>query len=277
MQRTDLAAEAHKLRCDAEKLTEIEGIKCREFTKSGVKMTEVRVINERGARAIEKPCGTYTTIEVPNLKYSPEQGEKAAQLLASAIRSIGRLDPDRLTLVAGLGNRDITPDTIGIRTAEGIMVTNHLSGALPESLSGRLSGVCVLIPGVIGTTGVETAEIVGAVVRQIKPACVIAVDALAAADFLRVGTTIQIGDSGIHPGSGVGNNRGALNEETLGVPVIAVGVPTVADVETGVGTAMVTPRDIDLTAKRASAILASGINMALQPQLSKYEIELFTG
>ncbi len=277
MQRTDLAAEAHKLCCDDANLTQIEGVKARESTKHGIRMTEVRVIDEQGARTIGKPCGTYTTIEAPQLKYSPEQGEIAAECLAEAIRSTGCLDPEGLTLVAGLGNRDITPDTIGIRAAEGVLVTNHLAGTLPKSLAGRLSGVCVLIPGVLGTTGMETAEVIKAVVQQTEPSCVIAVDALAAADFSRVGTTIQVGDSGINPGSGVGNDRAALNEKTLGVPVIAVGVPTVADVETSFGTAMVTPRDIDMVAKRAAAILAEGINMALQPQLSKYEIELFTG
>ena len=204
-------------------------------------------------------------------------------------------------LVVGLGNRNVTPDSLGPRTAERILVTRHMAGCLPEDMAQSMASVSAAAPGVLGVTGMETVEILKGMVTHVQPDAVIAIDALAARSSSRIASTIQIADTGITPGSGVGNHRKALNEQTLGVPVIAVGVPLVVYASTiasdalyalgggemeeeriaacveqvvslKLGEMVVTPREVDALVERMSGVLADGINQALQPNLTSAEI-----
>jgi len=212
----------------------------------------------------------------------------------------------KTVLVAGLGNRSVTPDALGPRTVERVLVTRHMDGCLPADVLARFSSVCALAPGVLGVTGIETAEVLRGMAAHVKPDAVIAVDALAARSSARICSTVQIADTGIAPGSGVGNHQKALSRETLGVPVIAVGVPMVvyaatiasdamsdlirADggsdedeeklaacaarvVSRRLGDLIVTPREVDALVERMAGILAEGINQALHPGLEMDEIE----
>ena len=195
------------------------------------------------------------------------------------------LPKDGAVLVAGLGNPDITPDALGPRTARGVFATRHIDKALAQSLGfSELREVCAVCFGVLGQTGMETAEALRGMVGTVHPCAVITVDALASRSLSRLGKTVQLTDTGITPGSGIGNSRARIDRETLGVPVIAVGVPTVVDAATLIhdftdgqtpheayakeaGTMMVTPREVDTLVRRASRFLSLAINCALQPAL----------
>lgn len=172
-------------------------------------------------------------------------------------------------MVVGLGNRAMTPDRIGPLCCEKILVTNHLVERAPEQF-GSFRPVTALAPGVLGTTGVESAQVAGAVAAAVEPVCVIAVDALAATGVERLCATVQLSDTGISPGSGVGNHRQGLTRESLGVPVLALGVPTVAEAEGGM---FVTPRDIDVRVAECAKVMAYAIDLALQPGLSLEDLE----
>ena len=200
---------------------------------------------------------------------------------------LSQLVPKGPALVIGLGNNDITPDALGPQAASRVLATRHLReelGSEDEFLSG-LRQVSVMASGVLGQTGIETAEIIEGLLEKLKPSCIIAVDALACSDISRLGTTIQLSDSGISPGSGVANRRKELSEATLGIPVIAAGVPTVVDMYTivegmtgrravtEVPNMMVTPRDVDRLIERSSALISMGINLALHPELSFEDVE----
>ena len=220
---------------------------------------------------------------------------RAARALAAELGALLGLEPGAPALVVGLGNRAITPDNIGPKAADQTMVTRHLVERVPEHF-GSFRPVAALAAGVLGTTGMESGEVVRAVAEQIKPACVVAVDALASRSLRRVCRTIQLADTGITPGSGVGNARAALNAETLGVPVIAVGVPTVVDAATltcdvlaeagkgelnpaalqGAGDGLiVTPKDIDTQVHDLAKVIGYGINLALHTGLTIEDVELF--
>lgn len=243
-------------------------------------ITEITIADDRHRQSLGKGRGKYITLESGSLSRFSDDYEDMAQELADEIRP---LVPDGEVFVVGLGNRDITPDAVGVQTAEKVLATRHLRDELDseeEKFLTSLRRVSTFAGGVMGQTGIETAEIVKAVCSEIKPSAVIAVDALACSDISRLGTTIQISDSGISPGSGVSNTRRELSQANLGVPVIAVGVPTVVDMHTIVRSLagveidgdlpnmMVTPRDIDRLTERASQLIAFGINLALQPSLT---------
>lgn len=243
-------------------------------------ITEITIADDRHRQSLGKGRGKYITLESGSLSRFSDDYEDMAQELADEIRP---LVPDGEIFVVGLGNRDITPDAVGVQTAEKVLATRHLRDELDseeEKFLTSLRRVSTFAGGVMGQTGIETAEIVKAVCSEIKPSAVIAVDALACSDISRLGTTIQISDSGISPGSGVSNTRRELSQANLGVPVIAVGVPTVVDMHTIVRSLagveidgdlpnmMVTPRDIDRLTERASQLIAFGINLALQPSLT---------
>ena len=275
--RTDLAVEAHELvRGGA---AEIEGVRAETFEHGQITKTVVDIFNDKGAEALGKAKGRYITIEAPELKYSLDDYETVCRMIADELKKLCRTDGT--TLVAGLGNRDITPDAIGSKAVSELIITNHLKTRMPGALSSDFGSVCAVAPGVLGTTGIETAEIIKGIADKVKPDTVIAIDALAGADIRRVCTTVQIADTGISPGSGVGNCRSALNEETLGVKVIAVGVPTVIAAELLAGGElpeefsglMVTTKDIDLVIRRMSKTVANGINMALHKDLTFRDIE----
>ena len=289
--RTDLAIERQEYR---EKET-LDGVLSSTETVEGIKVTTIEIINEQGERLIGKPAGKYITLETDKLYKSSEAFSSASKVLCSELR---RLLPERGTvLVAGLGNEDITPDALGPKSLDLLLATRHISGEFAESLGlGELRSVAGIVPGVLGKTGIETVEIIGGVVKRISPSCVIVIDALASRNTERLGTTVQLCDTGVSPGSGVGNRRKGINSETLGVPVIAVGVPTVVDALTmaadvfekaGVDLPdmdfsehrqmMVTPKEIDSLIDKAAHLIAMGINTALQENLTSAEIAEIVG
>jgi len=292
-QRTDLALEAKELwQESASQQTKLEGVEAREDNREGFHVDTVRVLDRRGEQALGKPAGTYVTLTLDGLKRRGEDAfGRAARAIAGQLRPLlGNLAEDAPVLVAGLGNRAITPDAIGPLVHQHTMVTRHLVEQIPEHF-GSFRPVASLSAGVLGTTGVESGALIRAVCDAIRPACVIAVDALASRSLHRVCRTVQLADTGIVPGSGVGNHRKALNRETLGIPVIAVGVPTVVDGATlamdlmgheeppelakGVENLMVTPRDIDSQVSDLAKVVGFGINLALHDGLSVEDVELF--
>ena len=294
--RTDLALEAKELWAEsAEKETKLEGVRARDSLREGYQVTTVDILDEQGASSLGKPVGSYVTVQLEALARREEDAfGRAARAIAAELNGLLKLPEEATCLVVGLGNRAITPDAIGPGVADHTMVTRHLVEQVPEHF-GSFRPVAALAAGVLGTTGVESGELVKAVAEKIRPGCIIAVDALASRSMDRVCTTVQLANTGIVPGSGVGNHRAALNRETLGVPVIAVGVPTVVDAGTlaadilaeagqegldpealaGAGEGlMVTPRDIDQRVADLVKVIGYGINLALQPGLTIEDVDL---
>ena len=294
--RTDLALEAKELWAEsAEKETKLEGVRARDSLREGYQVTTVDILDEQGASSLGKPVGSYVTVQLEALARREEDAfGRAARAIAAELNGLLKLPEEATCLVVVLGNRAITPDAIGPGVADHTMVTRHLVEQVPEHF-GSFRPVAALAAGVLGTTGVESGELVKAVAEKIRPGCIIAVDALASRSMDRVCTTVQLATTGIVPGSGVGNHRAALNRETLGVPVIAVGVPTVVDAGTlaadilaeagqegldpealaGAGDGlMVTPRDIDQRVADLVKVIGYGINLALQPGLTIEDVDL---
>ncbi len=236
--RTDLAMETQELLKEGGN-EDISGIETETKDYETLKVTSVKITNEDAAFAFGKPRGSYITIETTKMQINDVScHEKISEVMAEIIKKLIKLKGNDTVLIIGLGNWNITPDALGPQTVSKILVTRHLEGSVPEELGGDIRPVAAVSPGVMGITGIETMEIVKGLVERIKPSLVIAVDALAARKLSRVNTTIQITDTGVMPGSGVGNRRVSLNEETLGVPVIAIGVPTVVDAATLVNDSM---------------------------------------
>jgi spore protease len=301
--RTDLALEAHET---AARSGEPDGVTREEFTRGGVKVTRVKVLDERGEKAIGKPVGTYVTVETGGLDdVGGESYYEAADAVANEIGAMLKPIGNGLVLVAGLGNAEMTPDALGPRCVTNVLVTRHVAGELSK-IKGleSLRAVAAIAPGVLGQTGVETGEIIKALVQRIAPSAVIAIDALASRRASRLGNTVQIADTGISPGSGVGNARFAVNSQSLGVPVISIGVPTVVDaatlaidvleeagintppkdeekirasVEPGGVSLFVTPRMIDLIVEHAASLTGLAINRALHPGVSNEDLAKLVG
>ncbi|NBI29491.1 GPR endopeptidase [Chengkuizengella marina] len=229
-ERIDLALEATEL-ASKRMGGQIPGIHTETRSDEGVTITKIKVLDEEGSRAIGKMKGHYITIEVPGLrKKDSELQNKVATKLAKEFEQLLvdiRIEPTAKILVVGLGNWNVTPDALGPIVVENMMVTRHFFELMPNQVQEGYREVSAVAPGVLGITGIETSEIVQGIVEKSKPDVVIAIDALASMALDRVNTTIQIADTGIHPGSGIGNKRKGLNKETLGVPCIAIGVPTV--------------------------------------------------
>ena len=288
MRRTDLAVEARALwqESGAETAT-LSGVAARESLREGVPVTTVEILDGDGEAALGKPRGTYVTLELEGLSDRAEGiFQRGISAVAGELRwLLEPLAPEGLVLVAGLGNRAITPDAVGPLVHEHTLVTRHLIAQMPDRFGG-LRPVASLAAEVLGSTGVESAEVVRAVCDRIRPACVIAVDALASRSLRRLCRTVQLSDTGITPGSGVGNHRMGLNRDTLGIPVLAVGVPTVVDgatlaadltgreVSGGEENFMVTPRDIDSQVADLGKLVGYAIDLALQPGLSLADLEL---
>lgn len=268
------------------------GVSVKKEHRHGIEATVVTISTKAGEGAIGKPKGTYVTVELGSvLRREKGSFDGAVACIADYLRGMLKL-PNRLpVLVAGLGNREVTPDAIGPLTADHILVTRHMVAAVPETF-GEFRPVSATVPGVLGTTGVESAETVRALVERIGAAAVIAVDALAARDTGRLCSTLQISNTGISPGSGIGNRRNALDQKTIGCPVIALGVPTVTDAATmasdlfqragmeveeeqlrKVSTGMiVTSGDIDRRVREIARVLAYSINGALHEDLTLEEL-----
>jgi len=237
--RTDLAIEARELLQERESPEESGGVEVKTTQGEDFLLTSVHITNEAGSKALGKPLGNYITIESEKLKENDVNcHEKLIALLAKEIESLAKLKKGDSVLIIGLGNWNITPDALGPKVVSRILVTRHLKEILPKEIREVVYPVSAIVPGVMGITGMETGEIVRGIVEQVKPTLLIAIDALAARRSSRINTTIQMSDTGVAPGAGVGNKRMILDEKTLGVPVIAIGVPTVVDAATLVNDTM---------------------------------------
>lgn len=230
--RTDLAVEARQIYKEQNK-RDADGISVEELEEEGTKVTIVKILDENGAEKMGKAVGTYITLDIPEFTaYDGGLMDDVSKVLGKFLKELANMKDNKLALVVGLGNRKVTPDALGPKVTEGIMVTRHLRDVMPDVIDDSVMPVAAIAPGVLGITGVETGEIIKGLVERINPDLIVCIDALAARKIERVNRTIQISDTGISPGAGVGNNRMQLNEETLGVKVIAIGVPTVVDAAT---------------------------------------------
>ncbi|MBQ6796361.1 MAG: GPR endopeptidase [Clostridia bacterium] len=299
--RTDLAVEAAGM-----KKAPVEGIESTVEEKGHIKIERIEIKSDEAARAIGKMKGTYVTITTRDLSENDkDEYEEMCMCVANELKSILNIEEKASVLAIGLGNNAITADSIGPESVKNLLVTRHIKELMPEEIDESVRSVSALAPSVMAFTGIETSEIVRGVTERVKPDLVIAIDALASRSMSRLGRTIQIADTGINPGSGVGNNRKELSEKTLGVRVIAIGVPMVVDAVTVALDAMdiagatedekrvffetyrrmeplgadmvVTAKDVDSLAKRSSRIIANGINIALQSALGKEDIDRYTG
>ena len=294
--RTDLAME------NIGSSAAMPGVDVRRWEENGVQLTEVTIATDEAARGLGKPCGSYLTMECSLLQeHDPDARIAVANLLGEELSRLIAPSDGAPVMVVGLGNRGVTPDSLGPAAIDKTLVTRHmLSSSYCRS---DLRSVCAIAPGVLGVTGIETVEMVESLAWKLHPRAVLCIDSLAARDSARIGCTVQISNTGIQPGSGVGNHRRPLTRDTLGVEVIAVGVPTViyaatlardafallsgdksdADTaalsnmerelfETRLGNLIVTPRDIDAIVKNCATMIAGGINRALQPGISDAEI-----
>ena len=287
--RTDLAIEERELMGE-----DVKGVDYSEEQINGLHIERLRILTERAGQLLKKPVGTYVTAQLPPLTDNIRDTDKRVSALSDEIRRL--LPVNGLVLVTGLGNIGITPDALGPKTASKVLATRHISGEIARSTGlDKLRAVAVLNPGVTGQTGIETGELLHGVIKNIRPSAVIAVDALASRRLERLGCTVQISDTGISPGAGVGNRRVRIDAQTMGVPVIAIGVPTVVDALTlafdlldiddekeGMalnravspqGRAMVvTPKEIDLLTDRAARLISLAVNMALQSDIETEDL-----
>ncbi len=225
----DLAVEAHDI-IRGEIGKEIPGVVVDREKYENSSVTIVKIVEEQAEQMMGKPRGTYITIDAPSLRNNNRLSQKeVVEVLADKLASLFDLPEKAEVLVVGLGNWHATPDALGPRVIDQSMVTRHLHKYTPEELKGGMRSVSAIAPGVLGITGIETAEIIKGVVEKIKPELLIVVDSLAAGSVDRIATTIQIADTGISPGSGIGGNRAGINRDSMGVPVIAIGIPTVVN------------------------------------------------
>jgi spore protease len=231
--RTDLAVESHELYRQSQGIQEVPGVFVDTEKFKKINVTRVHVKNEEGQKAIGKPPGSYITLEIPELIHREQETfEDTISVLSEEMKKLFKLKKDDPVLVVGLGNWQITADSLGPKVISSLLVTRHMFELLPEEIEEGVRPVSALSPGVLGLTGIETGEIIKGVTDRVKPALIIAIDSLAARSLGRISTTIQLADTGITPGAGIGNHRQGLTLESLGVPVIAIGVPTVVDAAT---------------------------------------------
>jgi len=290
--RTDLALEARELRRGGE----LPGVRSHTYEKAGFRVTDVTVTDERGARALGKPVGQYVTVELEKLlRREDDAFRDGAEAVGDIVRAMIAPVGAESVLVVGLGNLLMTPDALGPLVLRSTMVTRHLREKYPRQFGGFKS-VSALEPGVLGTTGMESATVIQAVAEKTKPQLIVVIDALASRRIARVCRTVQLSDTGITPGSGVGNARAAISRETLGIPVVALGVPTVVDAATlaadaaeaagagsldrdalrrSCGGMIVTPRDIDANVRNIAKLIGYGLNLALHDGLTVADIDMF--
>ncbi|MBQ8000645.1 MAG: GPR endopeptidase [Ruminococcus sp.] len=287
--RTDLAVEARELAQE-----DLKDVDYRSEETQGLFIERLDVKTKRAGQLMGKDAGRYVTVNLPPLTDNIRDTDERLPVIAQEIRRL--LPVNGLVMVVGLGNPEITPDALGPMCVSKVLATRHITGEIARSTGlDRLRAVAVLRTGVTGQTGIETGELILSVVKRIKPSAVIVIDALASRRLERLGCTLQISDTGIAPGAGVGNHRTKICEATLGVPVIALGVPTVVDAVTLVSdlvciedeaqqkdlrekvsprgsTMVVTPKEIDLLIERASRLLSLSINMALHSDIDTSDL-----
>lgn len=290
MFRTDMARELYELN------PRLEGVREETLRDGDIEISRISIEQEAAAKALGQPVGRYVTIELPEEAFFKEdtQARVVKRLAEELTRIMALLPSDGEVLVLGLGNRFVTPDSLGPRTVDKVFVTRHIKTHVPEAAPEGMRAVSAIAPGVLGTTGVETVEIVRGLVENLRPAALLCIDALASRRTQRISASIQLNDTGVQPGAGVHNQRAGITKESMGLPVFAIGVPTVVDAVTIVGDAIkqmsntadaeaqddlnslaeegmsaelcnliVTPKDIDAIIERASRRLADGINHAL--------------
>lgn len=280
--RTDLAVEAREIAGE-----DVNGVDFTQYSENGLEISRLKVKTHRAKQLLGKEEGTYITIELPSLTDNFTETDERLLTIGKEIRRL--LPVNGLVLVVGVGNMGITPDSLGPKTADKILATRHISGEIAKSTGlDKLRPVAVVSTGVTGQTGIETGEFILSIVKRIRPNAVVVIDALASRRLERLGCTLQISDTGISPGAGVGNHRTKINKETIGVPVIAIGVPTVVDVSTLASDLLdgncntetkkmlapngrkmvVIPREIDLLTERASRLISFSLNGALQNEFN---------
>lgn len=234
--RTDLALERKDIYQKANKLNEIDGVECtEEKIDDNIKVSKVKIVNKNGEEALGKAMGNYITIDVKKLKIAgDEEIQKASEVVANELKEMINLHTEKKgeILVVGLGNIYVTPDALGPKVINEVDVTRHLIKYLPQYVEEGTRPVSAIAPGVLGTTGIETVEILKGIVENTKPKLIIVIDALASRSIDRISSTIQISDTGIVPGAGVGNTRQEISESSLGIPVISLGIPTVVELAT---------------------------------------------
>lgn len=268
---TDLAVECY----ESKNKTKLEGVKVSE--ENGV--TTVEVLNEKGAQAIGKPVGRYVTCTVPSFVNDTDIFDGRLERTAGILKT---LLPEKLSsvLVACIGNHSITADALGPKCRDYILATRHIINDGTLDFSKKLMSVSAVATGVLGDTGIESAEFIKGLVNEVKPSCVIAVDALAASSPERLGTTVQFSDTGIIPGSGVGNHRYEISPSTLGIPVVSVGIPTVISsslLGSGGEPMFVTPREIDRVTEQGAKLIGMSVNVCLQKGFSAQELFSLVG
>ncbi len=292
--RTDMAVELR------ENISpDTEGIVSEETSEGEIRITRINVINEKGALALGKPVGKYITLDMKSIGLmTAEERRSAADTVAGELKAL--LGEPGSALVTGLGNRAVTPDSLGPKTCDGVFVTRHIKKHIPEAIDERAATVCALAPGVLGVTGLESYEVIKGVLSRVSADVLVAVDALSARSLSRIGLSVQISDTGISPGSGVSNAREGLYESTMGIKVVAIGVPTVVYASTIVSDILdeamgridpelkekltervngakdaelvVAPKDIDVLTESAASLIADALNIALNPHISREEI-----
>ena len=288
--RTDLAVERREIFKRANKInSEIDGIKIETKNLNDIKVTNVKIENEKGSEALKRKIGNYITIDLDTInKLSLEKEKEVIQVFSNELKMIidQHIDKSDEILIVGLGNLNATPDSFGAKVVENIEITRHIKMFLPNAIDKTVRSVSAIVPGVLGTTGIETIEIVKGITNNIKPKLIIAIDSLCSKNIDRIGKSIQISDTGIVPGGGVGNRQEELSEETLGIPVVGVGIPTVLDAATIVIDTLnncdiqinedelvnkmklnkfnfiVTPKEIDSLIEKITTIVSEGINMS---------------
>ena len=295
--RTDMAVEL------AGNAGQIDGIRNESFTdKNGMEVSRIEIVSKRASDILGKPIGNYVTLDMGNIaRLLPEKRNILAKSCADEIKNL--IGENENVLIVGLGNRMVTPDSLGPKTCDGVFVTRHIKKHIPEAIDERASTVSAIAPGVLGVTGIESEEVINSLAKEIRPDVIVAVDALAAKEIKRIGGSIQISDAGIQPGAGMGNGRNPIDKETTGVKVVAIGVPTVAYASTvardyfqeassnviGKQDAeeisnrfskisddlVITPTDIDKLTDHAAQLLADALNIAVNPHIPYEDIRDF--
>lgn len=289
--RTDMAVERRDLYKITNKIQEINGIECEEEKINDMNITRVKITNKEGEKALQRKIGEYITIDIKRLNNITI--EKEDEIVETFSKELSRIVDNHISkneeiLIVGLGNLYATPDSLGSKVVQNIEITRHIKIYLPNAIDQNTRSVSAITPGVLGTTGIETIEIVRGIVDNVKPKLVIAIDSLCSKNIDRINKSIQISDTGIIPGGGVGNRQEELSQETLGIPVIGIGIPTVLDAATIVLDALevceveyneneiiskmklnnfdfiVTPKEIDDLIDNMSVIIGEGINSAIQ-------------
>ncbi len=262
--KTDMADERVDTYKRVNNLTEIDGVKVESKNDEIVTTTTVDVLNENGATALSKEIGKYITMEIKDIKYLEEKDKnKIINTLSNEIKNLIGEDKTKSILVVGLGNIYVTPDSLGPKVVQSVDITRHLINFAKDLVEPDTRSVSALSPGVLGTTGIETSEIITSVCNEVKPDIVIAIDSLASSSINRLGTTIQLSNTGITPGAGVRNKREGINQNTLNVPVIAIGVPTVVDMAT------ITSEAIDKMVEVTKQKIENGDNSVKKEQIER--------